>query len=111
MTVTKEYLEYKKIPEKFPEIKRFMAFCESTGQPATYHDDPGFIGICLYDLNGHPITKFGEYTMCYDTTAKKYLVLGNSDVENGMSALASIVSKFKQKEDVELIDSLGSGLF
>jgi hypothetical protein len=49
--------------------------------------------------------------MCYDTTAKKYLVLGNSDVENGMSALASIVSKFKQKEDVELIDSLGSGLY
>ena len=110
MTVTKEYFEYKKYPEKFPELKRFMSFCDDTKQLVTYHDDPGFIGICLYDQQSHPITKFGKYTMCYDTTAKKFLVLGNSDLDIGMSMLANIVSKFTQKEDEDLIDSLGDGL-
>lgn len=110
MTVTKEYFEYKKYPDRFPALKRFMTFCMNLKQSVTYHDDPGFIGICIYDTKDHPITKYGKYTMCYDTTAKKALVLGSPDWEIGMSTLSSIIDNFSQKEDEELIDSLGANL-
>jgi hypothetical protein len=48
--------------------------------------------------------------MCYDTTAKKALVLGSPDWEIGMSMLSGIINNFSQKEDEELIDSLGANI-
>ena len=45
MRVSRELFEHENYPEKFPEFKRLMAFCDGNNLRMAFYDEPPYLGI------------------------------------------------------------------
>jgi hypothetical protein len=107
MNVAREMFEEDRYPERFPEFKRLMAYCDSNGLRMSFFDEPPFIGIVVFDRDDNPIRNYSEYTLYYHTMHRKVYFLDSEDWDEGMSMLDERVAKGDLGSDEELIGSLG----
>ena len=110
MNVAREMFEEDRYPDRFPEFKRLMAFCDANNLRMKFFDEPPFIGIVVHDKNDRPIRRYTEYTMHYHTMYKKVYFLDYEDWDDGMNMLANALNVAEEKEDNDLISSLGANI-
>ena len=108
MNIARDYFESESYPEQYPSFKRLMAYCDANRVRMSFHEDGGMIGISVYTPDGESITRFGRYTLYFDTTARKMFFLGSEKWEEGMALLTKKLAKAEMSADSDLIDSLGS---
>lgn len=108
MKVTRALFESRKFPERFPEFKRFMAFCDANKLRMSFYDETPYIGIRVFDSSNEPITRYNQFTIHYNTMDKKIYVLDCEDWDEGMGMLNKALGLSEQKNDEDLISSLGS---
>ena len=87
MRVARALFESQKYPERFPEFKRFMAFCDTNKVRMSFYVETPYIGIKVFDSSNEPITRYKQYTIHYNTMDKKIYVLDCEDWDEGMGML------------------------
>ena len=55
MRVSRELFEHENYPEKFPEFKRLMAFCDGNNLRMAFYDEVPYIGIRVYTANNDAV--------------------------------------------------------
>jgi hypothetical protein len=110
VNVAREMFEEDRYPERFPEFKRLMAYCDANSLRMAFFDEPPFIGIVVHDVNGRPIRNYSEYTLYYHTMYKKVYFLDSEDWDEGMRMLVERIDRVEQKGDEDIIESLGASI-
>lgn len=108
MRVARAVFEAKHYHERFPEFKRFMAFCDTNNLHMAFADEPPYIGIRVFNSTDEAITRYRPYTIYYDTLGKKFYIMDCEDLDKGMGLLNQALGLTEQKNDEDLISSLGS---
>ena len=106
MNVARSVFVEDKYPERFPEFKRLMAFCDINKLRMAFYDEPPFIGICVYAANEKPVTAYTDYTLYYHTMEKKIFFLDTENWEEGFVLLSEILLQVAKVygESVTLIE-------
>jgi hypothetical protein len=107
MNIARSLFESKGYPERFPEFRRLMAYCDTQGLSMSFHDDPGYLGIRAHWSDGRPIDSDPGYTMYLDTQYMKIFTMGNEDPEIGMRELEERIDSLASENDDDLMLTLG----
>lgn len=96
--------------DRHPEFRKLVAFCESENLIVSYLADIGRVGIGVSTQAGVEIADSSGYTAYYDTGSRGTFLLDKPTWQEGMSELSRRLAELRQKDDINLIDSLGSNL-
>lgn len=108
MRVARALFESQKYPERFPEFNRFMAFCDANKVRMSFYVETPYIGIRVFNSNDEVIARYRPYTIYYYTMDKKVYLMDCDNWDEGMGMLNEALGLAEQKNDEELISSLGS---
>lgn len=108
MRVARALFESEHYHERFPEFKRFMAFCDANKLPMAFAIEPPYIGIRVLKSNGEVIARYRPYTIYYYTMDKKIYIMDCENWDEGMGMFTEEIGLDDQKNDEDLISSLGS---
>ena len=97
MNVSRSLFVEDKYPERFPEFKRLMAFCDINKLRMAFYDEPPFIGICVYAANEKTVKAYTDYTLYYHTMEKKIFFLDNEDWDEGFALFSRILLQVAEK--------------
>ena len=92
MRVSRELFEHKNHPEKFPEFKRLMAFCDGNNLQMAFYDETPYIGIRVYTISNDAVGSTA-YTLYYDTMEKKVHFLRYDNWDEGFAELLEILTR------------------
>lgn len=92
MRVSRELFEHENYPEKFPEFKRLMAFCDGNNLRMAFYDEVPYIGIRVYTANNDAVGST-NYTLYYDTMDKKVHFLRYDNWDEGFAELLEILTR------------------
>ena len=92
MRVSRELFEHKNHPEKFPEFKRLMAFCDGNNLQMAFYDETPYIGIRVYTISNDAVGSTA-YTLYYDTMDKKVHFLRYDNWDEGFAELLEILTR------------------
>ena len=110
MKIPRQDFEQYGYPNKYPDFKRLMAYCDSNNLRMAFYDEPGYLGIKVFGQDNEPITTFNNYTMYFDTMENKMYFLGMGSWDEGMSLLTKSVDSVALNMDEDIIASLGIGV-
>jgi hypothetical protein len=85
-----------------------MAFCDANNLTMSFFDEAPYIGIRVHRPDGRPITRYGKFTIYYSTMDRKVRFLDSEDWDEGMGMLSKTLGDIAQKDDEDIIMSLGS---
>ena len=108
MRAARALFESRKFPERFPEFKRFMAFCDANKLQMAFAIEPPYIGIRVFNSNDEVIARYRPYTIYYYTMDKKVYLMDCENWDEGMGMFTEAIGLDEQKNDEDLISSLGS---
>ena len=110
MRVARALFEAEHYHERFPEFKRFMAFCDANKLQMAFAIEPPYIGIRVFNSNDEVIARYRPYTIYYYTMDKKVYLMDCENWDEGMGMLNKALGLADQKNDEDLISSLGSNI-
>ena len=105
MKVARSLFEIDGYPDRFPEFKRLMAFCDMNNLRMAFYDEIPYIGIRVYAANDEAVTASANYTLYYDTMERKVFFLGFENWDEGMELLSKFLSQVAEEygESITLI--------
>ena len=98
-------------PDEHTEFRRLMVFCDANQLRMTFHEERGvLIGIKVYDRNNNVITASSRYTLFYSIPDSKIVFLDCNSWDDGLGTLNKVIGITEQKNDEDLISTLGSNI-
>lgn len=85
-----------------------MTFCDANKLQMAFVIEPPYIGIRVFNSNDEVIARYRPYTIYYYTMDKKVYLMDCDNWDEGMGMLNEALGLAEQKNDEELISSLGS---